>query len=131
MLAAAGMNMSSRIIRGNDDVGKVRVTAGGMGVPSSHTLLSEVDPKGEKQAFEKGYREGEQIGKQMGERMMESIIKRYERSIAQLANAERKLAETMEAETVRLSLQIARKIIQREVDIDPELVSILVSVALK
>ena len=130
MLAAVEMNMSSRIIRGNEDARSVRVTAGGMGVPSGHAPLANDTAKLEKQAFEKGYKEGERIGKQMGERMMESTVSRYERSIQQLAVAERKLAEAMEAETVRLSLQIARKILRREAAIDPEMVSVLVSVAL-
>ena len=131
MLAAVEMNMSSRIIRGNEDARSVRVTAGGMGVPSGHAPLANDTAKLEKQAFEKGYKEGERIGKQMGERMMESTVSRYEHSIQQLAAAERKLAEAMEAETVRLSLQIARKILRREAAIDPEMVSVLVSVALK
>src|SRR4051812_31958057 len=131
MWAAVEMSMSSRIIRANEDARNVRVTAGGMGMPSGHALLLEPDAKAEKQAFEKGYREGERIGKQMGERMIESTVKRYERSIQNLAAAEKKLAAAMEAETVRLSLQIARKIIQREATIDPEMVCILVAVALK
>jgi len=123
--------MSSRIIRGNEDIRSVRVTAGGMGMPGGHDLLSEEVARAEKQAFEKGYREGERVGKQLGERMLESTLKRYERSLQQLAETERRLSEAMEADTVRLSLQVARKIIQRETTIDPELVSILVSVALK
>ena len=123
--------MSSRIIRGNEDVRNVRVTSGGMAMPSGHDLLSEEVARAEKQAFEKGYREGERIGKQMGERLMEGTLKRYERSLQQVAETERRLTEAMEAESVRLSLQVARKIIQRETTIDPELVSILVSVALK
>jgi flagellar assembly protein FliH len=131
MLAAVEMNMSSRIIRGNEDSRSVRVTAGGMGVPGGHAPLTNDTSKVEKRAFENGYKEGERIGKQMGERLIEDTVSRYERSIQQLAGAERKLSEAMEAETVRLSLQIARKIISREAAIDPEMVSVLVSVALK
>jgi len=131
MLAAVEMSMSSRIIRGNEDSRSVRVTAGGMGILAGHDLVSEEKERAEKLAFEKGYREGERVGKQMGERMMESTLKRYDRSLQQLAETERRLSEAMEGETVRLALQVTRKIIQRETTIDPELVSILVSVALK
>jgi len=131
MLAAVEMSMSSRIIRGNEDSRSVRVTAGGMGILAGHDLVSEEKERAEKLAFEKGYLEGERVGKQMGERMMESTLKRYERSLQQLAETERRLSEAMEGETVRLALQVTRKIIQRETTIDPELVSILVSVALK
>ena len=123
--------MSSRIIRSGDGAKKVSVTTGGMGAtigdsgPANHMMNVE------KQAFEQGYKEGERIGKQMGERMMETTIKRYERSVQELAKMQKVLIDAMEIETVRLSLEIAKKIIQREAAIDPDLVAALVSVALK
>src|SRR6185369_673338 len=128
---AVATNMSSRIIRSNEATNKARVSSGGMGgtttdaAPSSHAMTIE------KQAFEQGYKEGERIGKQMGERMVESTVKRYERSIQQFASAHRSLTDAMEVATVRLSLEIARKIIQREMAMDAELVAVMVSVALK
>jgi flagellar assembly protein FliH len=93
--------------------------------PGDHAMTVE------KQAFEQGYKEGERIGKQMGERIVENTIKRYERSIQQLASAHRSLTDAMEIAAVRLSLEIARKIIQRETTIDEDLVAVMVSVALK
>ncbi|HLQ77526.1 MAG TPA: FliH/SctL family protein, partial [Terriglobia bacterium] len=56
---------------------------------------------------------------------------RYERSIGEMANIQRILVDAMEVETVRLSLEIAKKIIQREAAIDPDLVAALVAVAMK
>jgi flagellar assembly protein FliH len=85
----------------------------------------------EKQAFEQGYQEGERIGKQMGETMVETIVKRYEKSIAQLAGAHKDLVEQMEEHTVRMALEISRKIVQRELTMDPDLVTALAAVALK
>jgi len=123
--------MSSRIIRSSELSGKARVTSGGMGgavgeiAPGDHAMTVE------KHAFEQGYKEGERIGKQMGERMVENTIKRYERSIQQLATAHRSLTDAMEVATVKLSLEIAKKIIQRETAIDADLVAVMVSVALK
>jgi len=123
--------MSSRIIRSSEASNKARVSSGGMSgstgeiVPTDHAMTVE------KQAFEQGYKEGERIGKQMGERMVENTIKRYERSLQQLANVHRTLTDAMEVATVRLSLEIARKIIQRETSIDVDLVAAMVSVALK
>jgi len=85
----------------------------------------------EKQAFEQGYAEGERIGKQMGEKMVETVVKRYDNSITQLAESHKGLAEAMEVQTVRLALEIARKIVQRELTMDPDLVAALAAVALK
>ncbi len=121
--------MSPRIIRGGERVKKSRINSPGgnssNGLPRSHTM--EV----EKEAFEKGYDEGSQIGKQMGEQMMETAVKRYEQAIVDVAISHRKLVESMERETVKLSLEIARNILGREVSTDPDVVAALVSLALK
>ena len=124
--------MSSKIIRGEDRSQKLKIrpaiaesdrTPG----PDSQEQLHRI----EKQAFEQGYREGELIGKQMGERMIETAVKRYERSVNEMASAHTQVVHTMEMKTVELALEIARKVIQREISTDPDLVSALATVALR
>ena len=85
----------------------------------------------EKQAFEQGYAEGERIGKEMGEKMVAAVVKRYDTSVGHLAQAHKSLVEAMEEQTVRLALEISRRIVQRELTIDPDLVTALAAVALK
>jgi flagellar assembly protein FliH len=121
--------MSSRIIRPD---GRRRTTGGslvGVGAtpapPQNHIMDVE------KQAFEQGYAEGQRIGKQMGEAMIETICKRYEKGLAELAASHRQMAQAMEEQTVKLSLEIARKIVQREMAMDPDLIATLAAVALK
>jgi flagellar assembly protein FliH len=126
--------MSSRIIRGDDRMKKVRVTAsvgGGADGPATEIIGQDHVMNVEKQAFEQGYKEGERIGKQMGERMVATAVQRYDRSIHELAAAHASLRDAMEKATVKLALAVAKKIVQREVTMDPDLVSALVSVALK
>ena len=123
--------MSSRIIRSSEVTNKARVSSGGMGGTVAEATPGNYAMTVEKQAFEQGYKEGERIGKQMGERMIENTIQRYERSIQQLAIAHRSMTDAMEIATVRLSLEIARKIIQRESTIDADLVAVMVTLALK
>jgi flagellar assembly protein FliH len=122
--------MSSRIIRGQGGMNRLTVSAI---AETSEVAISSQDQlmHVEKQAFEQGYSEGERIGKQMGEKMIETVVKRYENSIAELAKAHKTLVEAMEKETVRLALEISRKIVQRELTIDPDLVAALAAVALK
>jgi flagellar assembly protein FliH len=124
--------MSSRIIRGDDRVQKMKITSpaeGGMAganlLPKDHIMNVE------KEAFEQGYREGERVGKQMGERMVEAVVKRYDRSIQEIAAAQRALLEAMEKQTVQLALEISKKVIQRELAMDADLVCALASVAIK
>ena len=122
---------SSRIIRGDDRIKKVRVTASVSGGPATEIIGQDHVMNVEKQAFEQGYKEGERIGKQMGERMVSTAVQRYDRSVHELAALHRSLREAMEKEAVRLALAVARKIIQREVSMDQDLIAALVSVALK
>lgn len=121
---------SSRIIRGTDRIKRPRISR-----PSEPAAESEVSParlmEVEKQAFEKGYAEGERIGRQMGEQMIGSMVKRYEKSVSDLAVAHRRLVESMEKEAVRLALAVAESIIERELKTDPDVVNALVAVALK
>src|SRR5437867_13432953 len=123
------MNMSSRIIRGNGRVQTLRVSVPGevKVLGGSHEHVMDV----EKQAFEQGYAEGERIGKEMGEKMVETAVKRYENAVSQLAETHKALAESMEEEVVRLALEISRKIVQRELTMDPDIVAALAAVALK
>ncbi|HEY2383031.1 MAG TPA: FliH/SctL family protein [Terriglobia bacterium] len=122
--------MSSRIIRGDGRLQRLTISA-----PAEQSFLALASQEHamnvEKEAFEQGYGEGERIGKQMGEKMVETIVKRYENGIAQLAESHKQLVEEMEQQTVRLALEIARKIVQRELTMDPDLVGALASVALK
>jgi flagellar assembly protein FliH len=63
--------------------------------------------------------------------MIQSTASRYERAVAELVQAHEALQRSMETQTVELALEIARKVIQREVSTDPDLVSALALVALK
>jgi flagellar assembly protein FliH len=120
--------MSSRIIRGDSRIQKLKVSQAGSGmVGMSEDHIMDV----EKQAFEQGYAEGERIGKQMGEAMIETICKRYEKGLVDLAASHKQMIAQMEEHTVRMALEIARKIVQRELAMDPDLVTTLATVALK
>ena len=119
--------MSSRIIRANERVKKLRVS----GTGTAAAAFGEQAMKVEKQAFEQGYAEGERMGKQMGEQMVGTVVKKYDQSISEFAVSHRKLVESMQTEAVRLSLEVARSILGREATTDPDVVTALVTVALK
>lgn len=121
--------MSSRIIRGDVRLQRLNITS-----PLEHSMIpgsQEHAMAVEKEAFAQGYEEGERIGKQMGEKMVETIVKRYEKSLAELAQTHKMLFQAMEEQTVQLALEVSRKIVQRELTMDPDLISALAAVALK
>jgi flagellar assembly protein FliH len=123
--------MSSRIIRGDSSrLQKLKISStSGLALNTAGAEDHIMDV--EKQAFEQGYAEGERTGKQMGEAMVDTLCKRYEKSLAELAAAHKHMTQSMEEETVRLSLEIARRIVQRELTMDQDLVAALATVALK
>jgi flagellar assembly protein FliH len=84
----------------------------------------------EKEAYEKGFSEGQRSGAEVGEKMAEALLKQYAASLEALNKLRKELFATSEREVIRLSLEIARKIIKREVAIDEELILTLVRVAL-
>lgn len=122
--------MSSRIVRGDDRIKKVRVSADGSAA-AAEFLGQDHAANVEKQAFEQGYQEGERIGKQMGEKMVAAAVQRYDRGVAEIASLHQALRDAMEREAVRLALAVARRIVVRELSLEPDLVAALVSVALK
>ena len=124
--------MSSRIIRGDDRIRKVDVRSIAFEAERNATLEQEEQLRSTRQqAYEKGFLEGDRIGKQAGELMVQTTASRYERAVAELAHAHEALQRSMETQTVELALEIARKVVQRELSTDPDLVSALAIVALK
>ena len=84
----------------------------------------------EKEAYEKGFSEGERAGRETGEKMVEAVLKQYTQTLEELKGLRRNLLSGSEREVVRLSLEVAKKVVKREVSVDEELILALVKVAL-
>jgi flagellar assembly protein FliH len=84
----------------------------------------------EKEAYEKGFQEGEKSGKDTGEKMSDAMLKQYSVRLEELALLRKQILANMDREVVRLTLEIAKKVIKREVTIDEELILTMVKVAL-
>ena len=124
--------MSSRIIRADERLVKSNVRSIAFESDQSTAAAHENQLRNaERQGFERGFREGEQVGRQLGEQMIETTAKRYELGVAELTKAHAEICRAMETKTVELALEIARKVIQREISTDPDLVCALAMVALK
>lgn len=122
--------MSSRIIRGTAGSKKLNVRSAD-GAELLDALPAEQIAKLEQRAYDKGFRDGERSGKQAAENVIDETVQRYEKAINELATSYDGVLETLERKTVQLALEISRKIIQREVSLDPDLVAALATVALR
>jgi flagellar assembly protein FliH len=85
----------------------------------------------EKDAYQQGFTEGQKAGSEIGEKMAAALLERYSKTLDELNQLRREVLMTSEHEVIRLALEIARKVIKREIAIDEEIVLTLVKVALK
>jgi flagellar assembly protein FliH len=84
----------------------------------------------EKTAFENGFRQGEKAGMAIAEKQFEALIKKYAEAIVEIGRLRPALYAQVEREVVRLALEVAKKIVHREVHADREIVQTLIRVAL-
>jgi flagellar assembly protein FliH len=84
----------------------------------------------EKEAYEIGFAQGQKAGLEVGEKMVESLLKQYSVSLEELNKLRKEVFSSSERQVIRLALEIAKKIVKREVAIDEELILTLVKVAL-
>jgi len=85
----------------------------------SNTALREVEQR-LAEAYQRGLREGETAATQRMSQQLSAKIDQLARSIEQLALHRGKIQREAEPELVRLSLSIARRILRRELTVDPE-----------
>ena len=84
----------------------------------------------EKAAYDNGFCQGEKAGREVAGKQVESLMRRFGETIGELGRLKPLLYEQAEREVVRLALQVARKIVHREVMVDQEIIQTLVRVAL-
>src|SRR5258708_37357617 len=85
----------------------------------SNTALREVEQR-LAEAYQRGLREGETAATQRMAQQLSAKIDQLGRAIEQLALHRGKIQREAEPELVRLSLAIARRILRRELTIDPD-----------
>ncbi|MEO7144962.1 MAG: flagellar assembly protein FliH [Bryobacteraceae bacterium] len=81
------------------------------------------------QAFQDGHAKGEAAGGQAAAQRLDPVVKRLAQTIDELAGLRRRCRADAEEDAVKLSLAIARRILHRELSVDPEAVVGLVRAA--
>jgi flagellar assembly protein FliH len=84
----------------------------------------------EKTAFETGFAQGEKAGIEIGEKQIEATMGRYRESILELGRLRSSVYAQVEREVVKLAIEVARKIVHREIQVDKAIIQTLVRVAL-
>ncbi len=84
----------------------------------------------EKAAYESGFRQGEKAGLEIAEKKLEATMRRYSESIMEIGRLKPTLYARAERDVVKLALEVAKKLVHREVHVDREIIQTLVKVAL-
>jgi flagellar assembly protein FliH len=85
----------------------------------------------ERDAFTKGYAQGERAGTEAGAKRAEAMLRRLAQTLEELSALRDTMVRQTERELVHLAVAIARRILQREVSVDPELTAALAHIALE
>lgn len=74
----------------------------------------------EREAYEKGFAAGEDAGFSMGEKKALVLTERLENIISELTGLRKKIVRETEPQVVELAVDIAKKIILKELTLDPD-----------
>jgi len=84
----------------------------------------------EREAFAQGFAQGERAGAEASAVQAEAMLRRMAQAIEEIAGLRHRIARDTEQQMVQLALTVARRIIQREVAVDRELVMAIARVAI-
>lgn len=85
----------------------------------------------ERDAFQKGFEAGKSSGLEMAEKKLEAMLARFTESIERIAHTRTEIVHQTQEDVLRLAVAIAQKLVQREIQMDPEILVTLVQVALR
>ncbi len=89
------------------------------GGPQDEISLSQRSEEMEREAYEKGFEEGEKAGFAMGEEKSRVLLEKLEKVLRELSAFREKLIGELEPQVVELAVAIARRIIVRELTLEP------------
>ncbi len=85
----------------------------------------------EDEVFQKGYQAGEKSGLKMAEEKIDAMVEKVAKTLEELAQLRHQMALEGEKDLVKLAIEIARKLVHREIHIDEKIILSLVRVALE
>lgn len=84
----------------------------------------------EREAFAEGFAQGERAGAEASAVQADAMFRRLARALEDIATLRTQIARDTEQQMVELALTVARRVVQREVAVDPELMMAIARVAL-
>ena len=84
-----------------------------------------------KESYQRGFSEGRNIGHEQALAEIQPVMDRLSRSLADLATVRSRVRKTAESDLLKLAIAVARRVIHRELTLDPGSIEGLIRVALE
>ena len=96
----------------------------------------DAGPSGEqdeakKESYQRGFTEGRNLGHEQAVAELQPVMDRLSRSLADLATVRSRVRKTAESDLLKLAIAVARRVIHRELTLDPGSIEGLIRVALE
>jgi flagellar assembly protein FliH len=136
-------NTSSKILRDGDLSGVTPMAWQSTSTPSPAPRLTKApavdagitgntqEDDVKKESYQRGFSEGRNVGHEQAAAELQPIMDRLSRSLAELAGIRSKVRKTAESDLLTLAIAIARKVLHRELTLDPSSIEGLIRVALE
>ena len=85
----------------------------------------------EREAHQRGFAEGMRVGKERTSAELQPVMEHLSQSLAELSSLRSRIRRDAEKDLLKLAITIARRVLHRELTIDPESVQGLIKVALE
>ncbi len=92
--------------------------------------LTEASHAESANAYQKGFREGETQGRAQASSALQPLLNRMTKTVNELCDLRPRLRQNAEGDVVQLAVAIAKRVLHRELSIDPSAMQALVQVAL-
>lgn len=145
-------NTSSRVLRDAEQAVVMPITwRAAAPVPSPRTRINPIEVKDvasaqpalerdenaqqervriEQEAYHRGFTEGKAVGRQQAGAELQSVLDQLGKSLASLASLRSRIRGEAESDLLKLAITIARRVLHRELTLDPESIEGLIRVAL-
>lgn len=84
----------------------------------------------ERDAFAQGFAQGERSGAEAAAARSEAVLQRLKQTVGELQGLRAEMIHKTERQVVQLAIAMAKRIVHREISLDPELLSAMARVAL-
>jgi flagellar assembly protein FliH len=84
----------------------------------------------EREAFAKGFAQGEKSGQEAADQRSEAMLRRLTDTLQELTQLRSQMIHQTERQMVELAVAVARRVVHREVSLDPDLLIAMARVAL-